>query len=259
MLTLFTTCKPFEGLAGIHQYNALASWTKIVPLPEIIMLGNEPGAAEVADELGLSRFYPIERDSNGLPLVGPMFEQAQNVAQNDVVGYCNADIVFVDGLIQTTRRARKEFPNGFLLTGRRWDVSMDAPIDFESDWRGQLRAKIEVKGDLYSPCGFDWFVFRRPLEWDIPDFVVGMPRWDNWMLWQAVQERTPIVTATFTATAAHPRHGYGPEGDLKQQEWQGSTRSEGNLRLAHGKVYCLRDVERAGLLWRVTPGGIVKV
>src|SRR5436309_411668 len=41
MLTLFAAPKPFRGHIGIIQRNAITSWTKLQPRPEIILYGTQ--------------------------------------------------------------------------------------------------------------------------------------------------------------------------------------------------------------------------
>ncbi len=53
MLTLFSTPKPFRGHINIIQRNALESWRRLDPDAEIILFGDDEGAAEVCRELGL--------------------------------------------------------------------------------------------------------------------------------------------------------------------------------------------------------------
>ena len=53
MITLFTTAKPFVGQTAVTQYNTLACWRTLFPQSEVLLLGEEKGAAEVAKELGL--------------------------------------------------------------------------------------------------------------------------------------------------------------------------------------------------------------
>jgi hypothetical protein len=60
MLTLFTTAKAFEGHHGVIQRNALKSWKLLHPDVEVILFGDDRGAAEVCAELAL-RFEPHER------------------------------------------------------------------------------------------------------------------------------------------------------------------------------------------------------
>src|SRR6266853_4649960 len=47
VLTIFASAKPFHGHTGVIQRNAIASWTRLRPRPEIILFGNEPGVAEI--------------------------------------------------------------------------------------------------------------------------------------------------------------------------------------------------------------------
>ena len=52
-ITILAMPKPFRGHVGTIQRNAIASWTKLQPRPEIILFGHEEGAAKCAQELGL--------------------------------------------------------------------------------------------------------------------------------------------------------------------------------------------------------------
>jgi hypothetical protein len=68
MLTFFTTAKPFRGHDGITQKNALKSWTLLHPDVEVILFGNEDGAAEVAEELRLHRMAAEQADASSRSL-----------------------------------------------------------------------------------------------------------------------------------------------------------------------------------------------
>jgi len=50
MITFFTTPKPFRGHIGVIQRNAIESWKRIHPSAEVILFGDEEGAAEAARE-----------------------------------------------------------------------------------------------------------------------------------------------------------------------------------------------------------------
>ncbi len=39
-LTLFTAPKPFRRPAGMAQWNAIMSWSRLEPRPEILLMGN---------------------------------------------------------------------------------------------------------------------------------------------------------------------------------------------------------------------------
>jgi len=66
MLTLFSTAKPFHGHNGIIQRNALKSWTLLHPSVEIILFGDDEGAAEVCAEYGLRHEPHVERHESGV-------------------------------------------------------------------------------------------------------------------------------------------------------------------------------------------------
>src|SRR5271170_7475432 len=53
MITFFTTAKPFTGHNGVTQRNALKSWTLVHPDAEVILFGDDEGAAGAARELGI--------------------------------------------------------------------------------------------------------------------------------------------------------------------------------------------------------------
>ena len=60
-LTIFTTPKKFDGHIGVIQRNAVASWTRMSPRPEVILFGTEPGTAEAAAEFGLRHISGVNR------------------------------------------------------------------------------------------------------------------------------------------------------------------------------------------------------
>jgi hypothetical protein len=61
MITFFTTGKPFTGHNAVCQRNALASWKRVAPDAEVILFGNEQGAAETARELGIRHVEEVEK------------------------------------------------------------------------------------------------------------------------------------------------------------------------------------------------------
>ena len=68
MLTLFSTAKPFLGHSGIIQRNALQSWKLLHPDVEVILFGDDEGAAEVARELGIRHEPQVDRHPLGIKI-----------------------------------------------------------------------------------------------------------------------------------------------------------------------------------------------
>ena len=118
MITLFTTAKPFTGNAAVTQYNTLAGWRTLLPDGEVLLVGEETGAAEAARELGVRLIPDIERNKFGTPLLRSIFSAAAaNASFSDPV-YANADILFTNRSSRAVRLvANRRRP--FLLIGRR--------------------------------------------------------------------------------------------------------------------------------------------
>ena len=259
MLTIFTTCKPFNDRFAAPQWNALTSWLLMRPRPDVILFGDESGTEMVARELRIRHIPHVARDKFGLPRLDYIFNRAQLLSRNDLMAYINSDILLVEGFSEAVHLAAMHFDE-FLVVGRRTDVALDYRLDFRADWRKRARYLAD-EGELYSPCSSDYFAFRRPLPWSLPAFTAGRPRWDNWMMWAACDAGIPVVDATEVVLALHPRHGFGASGAATYKQFHKGESSQGNKALVReDQKYCHKHVQRAGNLWRIIPGkGIVKV
>src|ERR1700739_783200 len=104
MLTLFTTAKPFKGHSGVIQRNALKSWTLLHPEVEVILFGDEEGAAEVCAALGLRHEPHVDRHESGFKYIGNIFDEAQKMARHDVLCYVNCDILLGADFVDAVKR-----------------------------------------------------------------------------------------------------------------------------------------------------------
>src|SRR5260370_19327430 len=93
MLTLFTTGKPFAGHSGVIQRNALKSWKLLHPDVEVIVFGDEEGAAEACRDLGLRHEAHVERNEAGLKRIDYYFDPAQEPARHRVLCYVECYII----------------------------------------------------------------------------------------------------------------------------------------------------------------------
>jgi len=257
MITLFTTTKPFHGLAATHQLNALNSWMQLQPTPTVVVFGTEDGTGKVCRQLNLKHVPTVPTDEHGLPMLSFMFMVAQEFSDTEFVCYVNADIIILEGLTEATRLVDDKFPGGFLGVCRRWDIDLDEPLESQIDWHGIVRERIQ-HGKLYTPCSSDLFLFKKPLRWSLPPFTAGRPKWDNWMLWAACENNIPVVDLTEAVIVAHPNHGYGANGQIGQKAWRGHASGERNEKLSGGKVFCMKHVRKAGNLWRLVDGEVIK-
>lgn len=203
-LSIFTTCRAFEGEHDIIQRNALTSWTLLRPRPEIIVFGNDAGSAEICQELCLRHEPEIKTTAHGIPLVNDLFLRAQLGAQHDILCYINADIIVTQMLVTAAEAVAGKFAQ-FLMTGLRWDLDIEEPIDFSGDWLYQLRIRVKKRGNFHHTTGADYFVFPRGQYQNIPEFIIGRSAWDNWLIMDVVRSGAPLVDATQAVFVVH--HG----------------------------------------------------
>lgn len=208
-LTIFTIPKPFVGHIGLIQRNAILSWQQLQPRPEIILLGDDDGTAEIAAEFGLKHFPAVEKSDFGTPLVSSMFEIAQRESTSQFLMYINADIILLNDFIPSLNKVAATFEK-FVLVGQRCDFDLTWSIDFtNSDWENTLRQQIDNGGKMAGPRGIDYFCFPRGKVYtDVPTFAVGRGYWDNWLLFEALRSGSKLVDATHSVKIIHQNHPY---------------------------------------------------
>lgn len=252
-VTLFTTPKPFTGPSAVIQRNALRSWSLLGPGCDILILGDDPGVADAARELGARHIPNVARSPAGTPLVNSIFEEAERAANTDLLCYVNADIILLDDFLPAVRRIAGRFRR-FLMVSRRWNMDLNEPLDFGPGWEAALRARVAREAKLEATAGIDYFLYRRGLFNPIPPFAIGRTMWDNWLLYRALQRGAALVDATEATMIVHPNHGYV---GLKRDErggWSGPE-ADLNMQLAGGHDRHL-TLDDAG--WRLTPDGLLR-
>jgi hypothetical protein len=194
------------------------------PKPEVVLFGDDQGSSRICAELNVQHHPELERTEFGHPSVSDLLRSAQVTARADVVCYVNCDIVlmsdFMDA-VQSVLSWRGIRP--FLAIGTRWNVWMNDPIDFSTDWERQLRRAIEEDARPGTPGTLDYFVFSRGLYKTIPSFGVGQPYWDNWMVYAAWRTGARVLDLTPVTKAVHQRHDYGRTNQAHSTVYQGYT------------------------------------
>lgn len=237
MLTLFTTPKPFRGHNGIIQRNALKSWTLLHSDAEIILFGDDEGAAEAAAELNIKYVPHVKRHESGMKYLRSFFDAAQQLARHPILCYVNCDIVLTSDFVEAIERLKAAHLKFFMI-GRRWDIDVRTPIPFEStSWETDLRGLVSSGGHRCSGGWIDYFVFPRGLYvGQIPDFVIGRVYWDQWLVWKALKSKLPVVDASDATAAIHQNHDYGYHPAGADGVWNDGL-AERNLILAGGKFH----------------------
>jgi hypothetical protein len=243
LLTLFTTPKPFRGHSGVIQRNALQSWTLLKPRPQIILIGDSPGAREIAEELGLEYAQEVEKNEFGTPLLRSIFHIGQSRARHPLACYINADIILPDSFLEGVQKTSALMgARPFLLIGRRWNVFLDAPLDFrQGDWEDYVAQLATTNGYRESAGATDYFLFPREIDWGLPPFAVGRGAWDGWFLYNAKTMGASVIDATEVMTVYHQQHDYSHLHGGKTQLTDGECRRNQRLRGTFARQYNIWD------------------
>src|SRR4029453_14309972 len=194
MITLFTVPKPFLGNIGMIQRNAIQSWTRLHPDIDILMFGNEQGAAEVAAEFGIRHFPDVDVNEYGTPRMSGSFQQAEEAGRHSRIFYVNADIILFPDLLEAVTKV--DLPK-FVMGGLRTDYDILKPVDFtRHDWAEALREDAKTNGTLHGFGGIDYFVYPRGLFGEIPPFALGRWYWDQWLVYRARRLGGALIDAT---------------------------------------------------------------
>lgn len=234
MLSFITTAKPFTGHSAIIQRNALKSWTLLDRNVEVILFGDDQGAAAIAQEFGLRHESYVQRNESGSKRLDFMLQRAQSIATHDLLCYINCDIILMDDFRRALQRV-KTAHSRFLMVGRRWDMDICNSCDFsQPEWPSRLRTVAQQNGSRRTPDWIDYFVFTRGLyRQDMPPFVVGRVGWDNWLVWTILDAGHPVVDVSAHVLAVHQNHDYSYHPLGARGVW-GDEESGQNYRLAGG-------------------------
>lgn len=255
MLTIFSCPKAFLGPMNIIQRNAIQSWRSLGPEVEVVLMGDDDGTSEVANEFGVHHVPDVARNTSGTPLINSLFEKAQEQATHERMCYVNADIILMSNFIEAIKRVVVEMPQS-LMVGRRWNLDLKEPLDFNANWEKWLLTQVAHRGKLYYQFAIDYFVYPKGIWGEIPPFAIGRPGWDIWMLYRAHCLNIPMVDLSRMVSVVHQNHDYShhPEG------WVGASKgkeAKENIKLAGEIAYSLLDAQycltEKGIKRRVTP------
>jgi hypothetical protein len=244
MITFFTTPKPFSGHIGVIQRNAIESWKRVHPEAEVILFGDEEGAARASAELGIRHIPHVKRNQHGTKYLSSIFDGAQDLARHNFLCYINCDIILLSDFRSAANRVQTLGGN-VLMAGRRWDTNVTVPIDFTvPEWEAGLRHSALQQNQQRPPQWIDYFAFSKGLYYkNTPPFVIGRPGWDNWLVWHARNSGARVVDASAVVQVVHQNHDYSYHADGEAGVWQGAEAQENYALLEGGR--CFATMENA--------------
>jgi hypothetical protein len=232
-LTIFSAPKAFsDPHIAVIQRNAIRSWLALGPAVEVLLIGEEPGLAETAAELGVSHLPEVERTPGGTPLVSSMFELARQNSTSSLLCCVNADILLLPEILPAAQDMAQKALR-FLAVGQRWDLDVRESLDFGPGWEDALRRRTQEQGRLHRATGSDYFIFPRECFSDMPRFAIGRAGWDNWMIYAGRMRGWPVVDCTADILVIHQDHDYSHLPGGKPHYRHPETFE--NIRLAGGK------------------------
>jgi hypothetical protein len=227
MITFFSIPKKFTGEFALIQENAILSWLTIKN-SQVFLLGDEEGVANFANLNGIEYIKNIPTNTSGTPLLSEAFRIVKSKSLNDIIIYVNCDIIFTSSLLNTINVVSSRFQN-YVIVGRRSDVFISKKIDFSNiNWEKSLMNDYINSILLHSKSGIDYFIFPKNIEINMPQFAVGRPSWDNWMIYYFLKMKYPVIDSSNINLVLHQNHerGYTIYGE----------ESKTNFNLAGGTI-----------------------
>jgi hypothetical protein len=246
MLSIAALPKPFIGHIGLIQRNAIQSWLKITPTPEIFLFGDEEGVADVAREFGVKHIPEITRNEHGTPLLDHVFAEFEKRASSDVLCYSNCDILLFSDFARSLERCAEKFQN-FLAVNFLQNLDVRQPLPFDNpNWEAELREKTRLQGK-YRGNTADFFAFRKGMYPHYPPLALGRPYFDTWIIWEARRLGYPVVDVTPCVLAVHQNHFYtaAPGEGVGRHN---ATEAQTNLGIIGSRRYVYRPSEATHFL-----------
>lgn len=231
MLTIFSSPRPFtEKRYEKIQMNAIESWKRLRPRPEIILFGDErheSGIGKLIEAGGCIQRVDVRRNRWGTPLLGDLMLKAQSMAETDLVAWVNTDMILLKDFMEAIKRVERQLRQ-FLLIGAKWRLYGEPPdIDFSDDWQRHVRKLCKRGGERQPRSGSNYQAFtnglfrghlydrleHRPEKHIDGDFPIEYPpiawgriRMDTWLVWQCLRREIPVIDATDVILAVHQDH-----------------------------------------------------
>ena len=257
-LTIFTAPKAFTNPhINTIQRNAIQSWQHLGDDVEVLLVGEEDGLADVADEYKVLHLPDVSRNEWGTPLVSSIFEWARQSSDSPLLAYVNADILLMPDFVIAANTVATQLKK-FLVVGQRWDLEVSELLSFSNGWDARLQSETMSRGSLHAPSGSDYFIFPREIFTDMPPFAIGRAGWDNWMIFQAREYEWPVIDATLDLMIIHQNHDYShlpggvPHYDLEE------TRINAQLGGGMHHMYMTLDASHELIHGKIRPARITR-
>lgn len=205
LLTIFTTFRPLQYKFVIHA-NVIRNWALFMPnvIPVLFNINTDPELLKLALHYGWKVLPAPRLKSNILPYFKEMYWMAKKNFKSIFYGYCNGDILFTSGLIETlkTVTALKQDLGQILVIGQRNNFNFENQT---IQTLAQVEELYRRKSKLFIVNAEDYFfMLNGDFPWDsLADIVIGRPVYDNYVVAQGLRHNVSVIDATQTMPALH--------------------------------------------------------
>lgn len=207
MFTIFTFPRPFKEPFLTPQINAINSWKKIHPDVEIFLINDEENSSKIFAKSNDIKCIDGKFSKYGSPLLKYALTEIKKQAKHNDILFLNTDIIYIDGFVTSIKAIRSHY-NQYFVVGRRMDIDLNQKIDFSVENYKSVLIDLYNKGKLHNLSGLDFWLFSKNLFDDIPNFRIGKPGYDSWLLANAYKNSIPTIDASQTIRILHQNHYY---------------------------------------------------
>lgn len=255
LITIFITPKGFDrDHIALIQRNAIRSWKALGEDADILLIGDDPGVEENAKALGVRYIRKVKRNASGTPMLDDIFRLARENSDSPLLAYVNADIILKRDFVDTSRKILAQ-EKQFLLVGQRWDLDVQADLEFPQGWENEFDKDLAARGRRHPAGGSDYFVYPRDIFTTIPPFAIGRSGWDNWMFYEARVKGWKLINCSKAINIIHQDHDYAhlPNGlpHYRQPESAENVKAAGGKRTIFTLQDCDYELDENGSLRRV--------
>ena len=228
MVTFFTLPKPFNDQYYSIQRNAIKSWKTIIPECQILVFSDSDGDEESIRDLGVEWIRDTRTNDFGTPFLDHVFLEVHAKAKFELICYVNTDIIFLPDFVKSIQCIRKKH---YLMIGCRYDIDVQGDIEISQESEGYFKTHAIRAWKNDALYGSDYFLFTKSSGLrEIPNFLVGRPGWDNWLIYRARTLHLPVIDASLSVFCVHQNHDYLHVPKRTGKKWEG-VEADHNLSL----------------------------
>jgi hypothetical protein len=244
----FTIFSPMRSIVHVDpieiqiQMNSIWSWSRLVPLENILLFFDDAESCSIVQahypsifclKLPPSTcFNPIYNRS----LIRCAFELAQKHARTSILLFVNGDIMLDESISHSVSFVAERLSE-FFLVGCRRDYEIASLVNVSSP--GKILEHAFSNSRQHSTTGIDFIAFRTTMRIRMPPFLIGVYRWDNWLLSEIIlRTNITLVDVTESVLALH-QQAKQPEGanPIPHSGRTGASYNDGLAKNASGVDY----------------------